>query len=269
LPSELKNAWTPATWGEELFLLINSEVGKGLNQSLYTEHFRNYHRADQGFQAFFALTASFDVFVRCLKEAVRVVRNEPLVAPPSLARKVRVELDIPPSLTSQNRFGETLKQAAKVVIEDDRPHSIMESALRGGAERCYLCGATLTKSGLHKRTADHLWPLAFGGQTIEANLLPACQDCNSKRGNLAAWFLGPVHSTQYGRSAEKLNNPAADVQFSIGLARLQKAAVDVSKGERPLTLSEAARSCFPLVPTFTTIPTDQKFTYFELLEYSY
>src|SRR3546814_15014473 len=71
--------------------------------------------------------------------------------------------------------------------------------------QCYMCGRALTRrgnAGVDKYTVEHLWPISFGGETIEGNLLPACANCNSRRKHMLSWAWGPVQST-YLHSSEK------------------------------------------------------------------
>lgn len=44
--------------------------------------------------------------------------------------------------------------------------------------RCHYCGRFVGPSNL---TMDHLVPLARGGRSIKANLVPACKECNNKK----------------------------------------------------------------------------------------
>ncbi len=46
--------------------------------------------------------------------------------------------------------------------------------------RCYWCGERI---GLHEATADHLLPRAHGGTAALANIVAACQPCNTRRGD--------------------------------------------------------------------------------------
>ena len=43
---------------------------------------------------------------------------------------------------------------------------------------CYYCGGRFPAGEL---TMDHLIPLARGGRSIHANIVPACKECNSKK----------------------------------------------------------------------------------------
>lgn len=50
-----------------------------------------------------------------------------------------------------------------------------------GKNRCYYCGKTFPEE---KITVDHFIPLDFGGPTISENLVPVCNACNHKKGNM-------------------------------------------------------------------------------------
>ncbi len=43
---------------------------------------------------------------------------------------------------------------------------------------CHYCGGRFTPTEL---TMDHLVPLARGGRSTKANLVPACKDCNNRK----------------------------------------------------------------------------------------
>lgn len=47
--------------------------------------------------------------------------------------------------------------------------------------KCYYCEQVV---GAHMLTMDHLVPLARGGKSSKANLVPACKKCNSRKKNL-------------------------------------------------------------------------------------
>jgi 5-methylcytosine-specific restriction endonuclease McrA len=47
---------------------------------------------------------------------------------------------------------------------------------QGAVAVCWICGETAT-------TVDHVIPRSKGGTDADANLLPACLSCNSRRGN--------------------------------------------------------------------------------------
>lgn len=43
---------------------------------------------------------------------------------------------------------------------------------------CHYCGKQVKPAEL---TMDHIVPLARGGRSSKANLVPACKDCNNKK----------------------------------------------------------------------------------------
>ncbi len=51
-------------------------------------------------------------------------------------------------------------------------------------------GSSCAYCGGHADTLDHVRPLAHGGQTVPANLIPACRCCNYSKGHaeVLAWF---------------------------------------------------------------------------------
>lgn len=54
---------------------------------------------------------------------------------------------------------------------------------------CAYCGCTPRKGkGL---TRDHLKPIASGGTTVQSNIVPACESCNSSKGaeDFKVWFM--------------------------------------------------------------------------------
>ncbi len=48
-----------------------------------------------------------------------------------------------------------------------------------GRGRCYHCELTFHPSEL---TMDHLIPIARGGESTKNNCVPACKECNTKKG---------------------------------------------------------------------------------------
>jgi 5-methylcytosine-specific restriction endonuclease McrA len=52
---------------------------------------------------------------------------------------------------------------------------IRQQVFAAKGRRCHWCGRYAT-------TVDHVVPLAIGGSHDLANLVPACQPCNSRRG---------------------------------------------------------------------------------------
>jgi hypothetical protein len=49
----------------------------------------------------------------------------------------------------------------------------------------------------NKATLEHVWPSSLGGDSITDNLVPACANCNAKKGDLVTWEQGSVHEFIY------------------------------------------------------------------------
>jgi hypothetical protein len=49
----------------------------------------------------------------------------------------------------------------------------------------------------NKATLEHVWPSSLGGDSITDNLVPACANCNVKKGDLVTWEQGSVHEFIY------------------------------------------------------------------------
>lgn len=63
-----------------------------------------------------------------------------------------------------------------------------ETVIFFGGECCY-CGRTMKKG--ERLTRDHLTPVADGGTTTQANVVPACTSCNCSKGKeeWREWFM--------------------------------------------------------------------------------
>lgn len=68
--------------------------------------------------------------------------------------------------------------------------------------KCYLCATPLTNEHSRQQapedaitiTLDHLWPSSAGGESTESNLLPACNDCQQKKGDAISWEWLNIHN---------------------------------------------------------------------------
>lgn len=66
---------------------------------------------------------------------------------------------------------------------------------RIGQGRCYYCGEQFPPKSL---TMDHLIPLARGGRSSKANLVPTCKECNNRKKTML-----PMEWDQYMEQLEK------------------------------------------------------------------
>lgn len=96
----------------------------------------------------------------------------------------------------QGDFGDLIQEV--LISAEQMPKEpssgLKRLVIKNGPDCCYSCGRQFgviykdAPSGLTP-TADHIWPRALGGDTIEDNLLPACGSCNSFKGHIAAWQM--------------------------------------------------------------------------------
>jgi 5-methylcytosine-specific restriction endonuclease McrA len=71
--------------------------------------------------------------------------------------------------------------------------------------KCCFCGDLLTAVGNstfndskgNKASLEHVWPSSLGGDSNKDNLVPACFECNNKKGDLLTWEDGHIHNFIY------------------------------------------------------------------------
>lgn len=261
----MPTVWKPATYGEELFQTLHAELGANMRISSPTSPDMDFLVSPLDFCNFTSLAATSEVFLRCVRTAADLYRRESSAQSVRFAQTARRELDLPLRLLENQKLGELLKHVGRIVVERHRDKSLEASATRQEPNRCYLCDTQLTKAGKSMRTIDHVWPISLGGETVEPNLVLACQDCNSKRGNMMTWAHGPVHSTYYTRSSRNPTNPPGELRLSLALARLLLAAAPTRTRRSALTLKEAIQVIRPALPELA-FEADRPYVYFELLQ---
>ncbi|VEF37002.1 Uncharacterised protein [Stenotrophomonas maltophilia] len=257
--------WNPATPGEEVFLCLHRALGLTLNVSS-TDEDRGVDLDCLGSKEYFAefvqLSATTDVFVRCILASREVHQALGSSAKPEDVRSGLRHLDLPISVNRDRVFNERLFHAGRIASERSRDmNRALQKALVKDLPDCYICGKKLiarasSKEDKHaERTADHLWPLCFGGSTTVENLLPACFKCNNVRKSLLSWASGPVYNTLWSKgssvaSRDQKANPELEVTIPLALARLMDRASGHRKDaiKRTLTLKEAALELGPIRP---------------------
>lgn len=116
--------------------------------------------------------------------------------------------DMPPPLTLPPRVELTRKQ-----IRALRHRETMNTSRKGRQKQariwnetgghCVYCGEQVDPV---MRTVDHIWPKSRGGTRADRNLIPACQGCNTDRGNKfpASKFAAPEWSGYVSRKETML-----------------------------------------------------------------
>lgn len=74
-------------------------------------------------------------------------------------------------------------------LEPNFSHQEWKEAVIFFGGECAYCGCTPRKG--QRLTRDHLEPVSAGGKTIQSNIVPACQSCNSSKGaeDFKDWFM--------------------------------------------------------------------------------
>jgi hypothetical protein len=97
---------------------------------------------------------------------------------------------------------------------------------------CYICGTDLDFDAhelINTYTLEHIWPRAYGGDSVEENLLPACNSCNSKKKrHFATWVMPAVQSLQLGLSPtdQRLREIEGSYKFSLHHRAAQRVAME-------------------------------------------
>ncbi len=114
--------------------------------------------------------------------------------------------------------------------------------LRAGARArnsaCYMCGVVLdfVNDTYQAYSLEHIWPQAFGGDSIDENVLPACKSCNGKKSGFCTWGMVAVQSLVLGLvpSAERLDEIDKTFKFALH----QRAARQLAN-QRRYSMAEA------------------------------
>ncbi len=121
-------------------------------------------------------------------------------------------------------------------IPQSHYHAVLEECKKG-VFACYMCGASLdpgAKPGTQRfLTLDHLWSKAHGGDSIAANLLPACNWCNQAKGSMLGWQWVLVHATLAG-----LTISVGQITKEVKIALHARAASALAERDS-ITLKEA------------------------------
>lgn len=120
----------------------------------------------------------------------------------------------------------------------------------GRKPRCFLCGEELIIARNEQIAAlsdenqkrvyevEHVWPRSYGGNSILENLLPACHECNNRKGNYASWGMVDVQALilEPNPPPEQLQRISGQRRFAL----LSRSALELADQEN-LTLKEAFR----------------------------
>ncbi|MCL4068937.1 HNH endonuclease [Pseudomonas sp. GX19020] len=191
--------WKPTTSGERLLFLLAEyhQETRFLFETLRGAELR-FGRRSEDLASFLIGTAVLHLQQRLIRLAddVREMSLPDRLAEVLELRKRTCDIIQLTPLEYSGDFGELIEEILVSAEQGNKePTPAMKRAVMAhGPRHCYSCGRLFgayfddAPQGL-KATVDHVWPRALGGDTVEANLLPACPSCNSKKGHLATWHM--------------------------------------------------------------------------------
>ena len=255
--------WRPVTYGEDLFLRLFAELGQHVDVKGPQDIGLEFLVSSARFVEFTRLAATLEVFLRCVRSSREFFESEGHLPAAQIAHALRQQVDLPSRLYGDREFCECAKQTGHIASTKPRPPSIERNAMRTEPRECYLCGIRLGgAAGAHDQfTIEHLWPLTFGGATVEDNLLPACKNCNDSRKHFITWAWGPVQSTFHASSGGE--DPPRELRLALAVARIMLVAGGAAGTRRLLTLKQAAKRVRPAVAS-PSITLGRHYVFFEL-----
>jgi hypothetical protein len=198
------NPWIPSTEGEKLLFLLADSFRRP--DQVGSAAFRpdiNYSRSSN-LADYFASAYLLNMFARAIRVGEQVVHKLKNETQGRLVAEMKYELTNRLDLLESDFKQKALERIATAVISAVfSVHVDISSALRKTLKEefpnpvCYLCGNQQgwRKSGPYpKATLDHIWPAAWGGDSVQDNLLPACSDCNTKRNDPVSWEWDAAHA---------------------------------------------------------------------------
>ncbi|ERS10108.1 hypothetical protein Q673_15425 [Marinobacter sp. EN3] len=192
----------PVTSGERLFQHILKEVVgfESLDEARTLSYFKYGGRLEQ-FGEYFIGAYVFNLTGRCIKKARRIRDTVDLESrhQAELLKFFRTQLEMASFANERN-----LERLSILAFEaaDNSGKKISRSTkkfVRGEKEvhDCYICGKRVVHNSDDLEVVlkyEHIWPSAYGGDSIEENLLPSCNKCNEKKDDMLLWQDGHVHS---------------------------------------------------------------------------
>jgi hypothetical protein len=170
-------------------------------------------------------------------------------------------------------IGEQLSQrTARAVIAAERqshrpisPNCRASVIQKNRRPECYLCGLSLDRMAVagasNALTLEHLWPASMGGDSVEENLLPACNRCQNLTKDAVSWEWLNIHNLVLPvyPSAHALESVSQRVRYA---KHYFDALKSIETGQ--MTLKEAFLRLGPMKSPMTHIRTGLPVTFFDL-----
>ena len=171
--------------------------------------------------------------------SVHFERNDPIFRK-AFREHLRDTVGVPAGILDElYRFGFRAVSAALEPLPESTRKKVRAWAM-SRHPNCYICGVPLDFVALgrvNSYTLEHIWPRVYGGDSIEENLLPACDSCNSKKKrHFATWVMPAVQSLLLGISPpdQRLGEIEGSYKYSLHYRAAQRLATD-----RRLSLKQA------------------------------
>jgi hypothetical protein len=261
----------PVTAGERLYLLIRNEIlDLTGNQSMRWANIGTLFDDVSGGPGF-AEYMKGATAVHATRRALRFWEEERPNLPDESqhVRKVAmfVRREIFPSISEQM----SQKTARAVIGAELQSHRPISPSCRASLIQknqkpaCYLCGLSLdpmapagTSNAL---TLEHLWPASMGGDSVEENLLPACNRCQNFTKDAMSWEWLNIHNIVLPvyPSANALDSVSQRVRYA---KHYFEALQSIETAQ--LTLKESFLRLGPMKSPITHIRTGLPLTFFDL-----
>src|SRR3546814_5210692 len=120
--------WKPATNGEQLFLSLHERIGGTLNLVSRADVDLGVLISPEDFSEFVQLTATMEIFFRCVRSATGYLEEMSDPRASDLAAVVRREVDLPPQFGRDREFSAILLRTGR--IKSDEHTSELQSLMR-------------------------------------------------------------------------------------------------------------------------------------------
>jgi hypothetical protein len=222
-----EDPWIATTSGERLlFLLLHHHSDwRALSGALRNANVQMARRYD-GLTNFFVGTSILHVQQRLIRQGQDVRELHPFDRSKQgfeLSARIQDVVGLGPAsytgdfsalideiLTSAEQLDKTMSDALKKAVK------------RAGPNHCHSCGLQFgivppKGKNILVASADHVWPRALGGDSIESNLIPTCDICNSKKGHIAAWQMAWIQPVVFSDMDEINSLRVFPRELKIGL----------------------------------------------------
>ncbi len=111
---------------------------------------------------------------------------------------------LPAIHSARQRISNSVRQSVTALARREMPY-------------CYLCGTPMAfiGDGHDAFTLDHVWPRAYGGNSVFDNLLGACRSCNEAKASEPSWAMYPIQSYVAGFEVQDLEDMPKVMRFAV------------------------------------------------------